>query len=182
MTLLRRGVVVAALFVLLGAVPVFAHAELDGSDPPDGGTITAPYTLTATFSEEIGTDRSQIVVTNAAGEEVARGGISVDDARVMTVDLPALDAGGYLASWTAVTPDDNGVTRGQFRFTVAPTPRTTASTPTPAATPTPVTPTPAPTPAGRGEPTASGTDILLALAIAAVVLLALGAYVFTRRR
>ena len=193
MTQLIRGLAVAALLLLLGAVPVYAHAELEESDPADGATITTPYTLTAIFSEEIGTDRSRIVVTDSAGTEVARGGIGADDATVMTVELPELDPGEYTAGWTAVTPDDNGVTRGEINFTVAeaatpsptaaPTPSATAGGPSPTATPRQtVSPTPAPTPPGGGGQTASGNDILLALALAAVVLLTLGVYLFTRRR
>jgi methionine-rich copper-binding protein CopC len=187
-----RGVVAAALLMLLTAVPAFAHAELEESDPADGETITTPYTLTTTFNEEIGTERSRIVVTNSAGEEVARGGISADDSAVMTVDLPALEPGAYLASWTAVTPDDNGVTRGQVNFVVGenatptpvPTTRPTASA-RPSVVPSTVAslaPSPLPTPTSGGTPTASGNDILLALALAAVVLLGLGIYLFTRRR
>jgi methionine-rich copper-binding protein CopC len=191
-TRLLRGVVTAALIVLLSAAPVFAHAELEESDPADGATIQTPYTLTATFSEEIGTDRSWIeVVSVASGAEVARGGISEEDATVMTVDLPALEPGEYVANWTAVTPDDNGVTRGQITFTVAvaatasPTAtRTPGSSATTAPTVAPPTlrPTPVPTATPGGGQSGSGNDVLLALVIGAIVLLGLGAYLYTRSR
>jgi methionine-rich copper-binding protein CopC len=196
-TRLLRGGVIAAFFLMLSnAMPVLAHAELEESDPADGETITTPYTLVATFSEEMGTDRTRIIVRNAADEEVARGGISENNASVMTVELPALEPGEYTAFWTAVTPDDNGVTRGEIHFNIA-----EAATPSPAPGPT-IAPTPAPSPTGagataslnpaptpaatptgtNGSPAAGSSDILLALALAAAVLLGLGLYLFTRSR
>ena len=192
MTTLVRGVVVAAFLVLLTAVPALAHAELEESDPADGSTITTPYELTATFSEEFDPDRSFIRVRGPSGDIVAEGGQDPDDPTMMTVDLPELPPGEYTAGWQTVTPDDNGVEDGTFSFTVA-----AQATPSPSATPTPTvrasasarpslapTPTPsaAPTPITGGPPTASGNDVVLALAIAAVVLLGLGIYLFTRRR
>jgi methionine-rich copper-binding protein CopC len=180
--------------------PVVGHAELEESDPAAGATITTPYTLTARFSEEIGTDRSQIVISNSADEEVASGGISEDDATVMTVELPALEPGEYTASWTAVTPDDNGVERGTFTFTVeaSPTPAPTptvapteqpgsTATPQPPATAAPA-PTPAPTqvltPTPSGQPgnisAGAGTDVLLALA-AGIAIVGVLAFLLVRR-
>ena len=197
MTLFLRGVAVAVLLLLFAVVPAYAHAELEESDPADGETITTPYTLTATFSEEFDRDRSFIRVRDAAGELVAEGGQDPDDPNVMVAELPVLDPGIYTVQWQTTTPDDNGVERDTFTFNVAepvtapptrsPTP-TMASTPVPTmsarpptATPT-VGPAPAPTPTNGGPPTASGDNILLALGLAAVVLLGVGAYVFTRRR
>ena len=53
--------------------PGLAHAELEESDPADGATITTPYTLTATFSEEFDPDRSFIRVRGPAGDDRGRG-------------------------------------------------------------------------------------------------------------
>ena len=197
MTRVLRGAVAAAFLVLLATVPASAHAELEESDPADGATITTPYTVTATFSEEFDPNlrRSFMRVVDASGDLVAEGGQSPDDPTVMTVELPTLEAGAYTVQWQTTTPDDNGVVRDTFTFNVAqaatatpslaPTPRATASAEVPTVRPTAVpttAPTPGPTPTGGGEPTASGSDILLALALAAVVLVGLGAYLFTRSR
>ena len=202
MTTLLRGAVVAAFLVLLTAVPVLAHADLEESDPADGATISTPYELTATFSEEFDPDRSFIRVRGPSGDIVAEGGQDPDDPTMMTVDLPELPPGEYTAGWQTVTLDDSGVEDDTFTFSVtqgggpgatftaAPSivPSATArasATTRPSLAPTPpssAAPTPAPTASTGVPPSASGNDILLALAIAAVVLLGLGIYLFTRRR
>jgi methionine-rich copper-binding protein CopC len=104
--------------LLLTAATALAHASLVESDPVDGGVVEGtPATFRATFDEELDAGRSRIVVRNEAGDEVARGGVG-GDLLVMTVALPPLPAGDYVARWTAVTPDDQGVTRGTIAFTV----------------------------------------------------------------
>lgn len=161
-----RPLLLALALLALTAGEASAHAELIGSDPVSGATVSTPTTLTASFSEPLGTDRSRIVVRNAAGDEVARGGISADDETVMTVELPALPPGSYSARWTAVTPEDGGVTRGTITFTVSALPASPGTSPaatpagSPAASPTerpgglPVlTPVPGTTP--RPIPTAT---------------------------
>lgn len=195
MTRLLGGVVAAGVSLVLASVPVYAHAELEESDPPDGETITTPYTLTATFSEPL-EDRSRVQIFELGDStELARGTVSANDPTVMTIDLD-LTSGEYIARWTAVTAD-GGVTRGNFNFNVAgppaantdagftqlPTSPATSAVPTSPLPPT-VGPTPAPTPTPPPDvgATASGNDILIALALAAVALLALGVYLFTRRR
>ena len=201
MTQLLRGVVIAALFSLLAAAPVYAHAELEESDPSDGETIITPYTLTATFSEEFDPDRSFIRIVDESGTRVAEGGVSPDAPTMMVVELPELPTGQYEVRWQTTTPDDNGVERGTYQFTVEqPAANTDAgfthlpsvaptSAPSASASPSTMAPptarstsAPTPTPTGGGQQTASGNDILLALALAAIVLLGLGVYLFTRRR
>ena len=105
--------------MLLAPFRVLAHAELEESDPADGATITTPYTMTATFSEEFDPDRSFIRVRGPSGDIVAEGGQDPDDPTMMTVDLPELPPGEYTAGWQTVTADDNGVEDGTFTFTVA---------------------------------------------------------------
>lgn len=110
---------------------------------------------------------SNIVVQDAAGSELARGGVNPDDDMQMTVDLPDLAAGSYVANWTAVTPDDQGVTRGTISFTVGP-----------AASPSPQ-PTAAPAAPDSGQPISS--DLLLALLIAVIVVGLLASSLLRRR-
>lgn len=145
-----KSVLAALCLLLLAAGVVSAHASLVASDPPDGGSVMTPATLGATFDEELDAGRSRIVVRDEAGEEVARGGVGADPLQ-MSVSLPMLPPGSYVARWTAVTPDDQGVTRGTIEFTVeASAPPPTQAPPTPP--PTATAATPAPTPAATRAP------------------------------
>lgn len=184
------GAAAAALMLLLFSVSaVAAHAELEESDPADGATIEAPYTLTATFSEEFAADPeiSFMRVQDASGAVVASGGQSADDPTMMTVDLPELEPGEYTVRWQTTTEDDNGTERGTFTFKVA-----AAATPSPAATATPAAsapaasptaaPTPTATPGGAGQSTAGGSDVLIALIIGLVIIGAIAAFLFARQR
>jgi methionine-rich copper-binding protein CopC len=125
------GAALLALMQLLAAAgAAHAHASLTDSDPADGDVVAGtPETLTLTFDEPLGTDQSEVTVENAAGEEVARGGIAPDNSMVMVVELPVLPPGDYVAQWTAVTPDDGGVTRGEVTFTIEPPPAGTPGEP-----------------------------------------------------
>ena len=185
--------IAACLLLAVSVGAAAAHADLVESDPADGGTIQTPALLTATFNEALDPDASSIVVRNAAGDEVASGSVDEENASLMTVALPDLPPGDYTVRWTAVTPDDQGVTRGTITFTVtppSPTPTPTASptgTPTSAPSPSPTlsptaNPPPSPSPAPiDGEPTGSMTDVLLALALAGAVIGGLAIYLFRRR-
>jgi methionine-rich copper-binding protein CopC len=167
---IRRSVaalVAACLLTSAGAALVLGHANLVESDPADGATLTTtPYTLTATFAEAIDAEASTLFVESASGQQVATGAVNADDATKMTADLPALPDGVYTVRWTTVTPDDNGVERGTFNFTVA----SGSATPTPTAAPT----------TGGGS---SGNDVVLALVLAAIAIGAVVLFVvFSRGR
>lgn len=195
---IQRALVAAFAVLLVSIVPVLAHAELVESDPADGETVETPYTLRTTYTEEL-IDGSGIIVDEAAGDEVARGQVDPDDRTRMVVELPALDPGEYVARWTARTADGH-TERGEISFRVGapatptpavtprPTPTAGPTTAVPTASPQPTsslpaaTPSPTATAAGsNGQPTAGG-DVLLALALAAVAMLVLGVFLFTRSR
>lgn len=200
---MQRALLGALLFLLTSALPVLGHAELIETDPIDGDTIETPYTVTATFTEEL-LERSSIVVNNAGGDEVARGEPDPEDRAAMVVDLPLLPPGEYRANWTARTADGH-TERGFFTFTVAatptpapptPTPSPTASAPLATAGPTltsgptaPPTATPtltrapsvSPGPVVPG-PGGTGTDAVLAVAIGAVAIGAICLFLFARTR
>ena len=171
-----RGAAVAVFLLVLAAVPAFAHAELEESDPQDGAIITTPYTLTASFSEEFDPQRSFIRVENVSGDVVAEGEQDVNEPLVMTADLPTLPPGEYTVRWQTTTPDDNGVERGTFTFDVA-------AAPTQSATQSPTSaPAPAPTQRGGAGLSGSGNDILVALLVGLVLLGGIGAYLYMRSR
>lgn len=186
----------ACLLVLALAGTAAGHASLVESDPPDGGSIErTPATLTATYDEELDPDpdRSWLRVRNEAGEIVARGGVTADDATVMTVELPPLPPGEYTVRWQAFTPDDDATERDDFIFTIEQAPQTAtplitagatnaATTPAPSASPT-TRPNPSPNPSPSPTPAEPGTgDLLLALLAAGVVVVALVAYLLRRGR
>jgi len=189
------GLVLGCLLALGLSGSALAHAELVESDPADGETIETPAKLTATFSEELVVDGSNVIVRNEAGQEVARGAVG-EETEAMVVELAALPAGDYVARWTA-RGDDGHVTRGEIRFSVAaiatPTPVPATPTPAPATdapgTPQPtMSPSPSPTPSpnaspepGNGAPTAGLTDMLLALVLAGAVIGGLAVYLLRRR-
>ena len=162
---MKVAAAIAAVFALVALpVIVLGHAELVSSDPANGATITTPYTLTATFAEEFAPDRSSLSVENSAGAQVAAGTANAD-ATGMTAQLPALPDGVYTVRWTTVTPDDNGVERGTYRFNVG----------SGAATPAPTAP---PTVGGTG----SGSDILVAVVVGIVLVGAVVVLVIIRGR
>jgi methionine-rich copper-binding protein CopC len=197
MTRSLGALVGACLLTLLLVVPAAAHAELEESDPADGETITTPYTLTATFSEDFSPDPnlSYIRVQNADGDVVASGGHD-DQGATMSVELPALPPGEYTVFWQTTTVDDNGAERDTFTFSVeasatpAPTgtsqPTEAPGVTSPPTTPTTATPAPTqiltPTPSGQAGTGASGggTDVLLALA-AGIAIVGVLAYFLVRR-
>ncbi len=115
---MRAAAAIGALLVFMALpVIVLGHASLVRSDPPVGGTLTTtPYTLTATFDEELTPNGSSIIVENAAGAQVAAGTVSADDDKTMTAQLPNLAPGTYTVRWTAVTADDAAVERGSYTF------------------------------------------------------------------
>lgn len=166
---MRVAAAIAATLTFV-ALPLVAlgHAELVSSDPPAGGTLTrVPYTLTATFDDELTADGSSIVIESATGTQVAAGTVSAGDAHVMTADLPALPDGEYTVRWTAVSADDAAVERGSYSFNVG-----AAS-----ATGTPATPTPPPSTGETGS-----NDVLLAIGLAAILIAAVIVFVVLRGR
>jgi methionine-rich copper-binding protein CopC len=154
--------------VAVTALPVIAlgHAQLVSADPPVNGTLTTtPYTLKATFDDELTPAGSSIVVESSTGAQVATGGVSDDDAHTMLAQLPALANGPYTVKWTAVSADDAAVERGLYSFTVG----STVSTPAPTA---------APSAPGTG----SGGDALIALGLAAALIVVVVAVIVMRGR
>jgi methionine-rich copper-binding protein CopC len=164
-------VVLACAAVAFSTAVATGHAQLVSSDPPDGGTLPAtPYTLTATFSEELTPDGSSLVVQDAAGAQVAAGTVSTQDDKQMAVELPQLGTGRYTVLWTAVTADDKAIERGTYSFNVGSA--ATSPAPQPSASPAP----------GSGQGTGSGNDVLIALVLGAVVIAGVVGYLFIRNR
>lgn len=108
-----------AILLACAAGSAFAHAKLEASVPPAGGTVaSAPAALRLTFNEPLEAAFSKITLAGAGGP-VALPKAQVDkaDTRVLAVPLPALAPGQYQVQWSAVTRDGHKV-RGEFGFRV----------------------------------------------------------------
>jgi methionine-rich copper-binding protein CopC len=159
------GVAVVLAFLVLGPAAVLAHASLVTSDPANGTTLAAsPVTITATFAEAFDTTRSSMQLLGPDGATVAANGPSTaSTAASMTIaGFGTLGAGTYSVQWTTITPNDNGIERGTFAFTVAAA--------TGAASP----------PAGGG-PASGGVGAVAVPLVALAVLLVVGLAWFLRR-
>jgi methionine-rich copper-binding protein CopC len=188
---LAPAAALVALAMLL-ALPasVAAHSELEASSPADGATVVSPPVIVGDFSEEVDPGRSSMILRDPSGTDLASGGVPADGpaTRMTIADLPPLAPGRYEVRWTTVTPDDEGVERGTFSFTVdaatpepttAPGAQTSASpNATPAATPEAA---PGAPPQGPRPATGGPGDLLIPL-VALGAILAAGAIWLVRRR
>jgi methionine-rich copper-binding protein CopC len=161
---MRVAAAIGAVLALGLPAVALAHAELVTSDPADGATITLPYTLTATFNEEIDPVASTLFVENAAGEQVATGTVDPDDHTRMSADLMNLPAGDYEVRWTVVTPNDQAVERGTFSFSVS----VVRASPPPGSV--------------SGDTVPKGYEVAIALALAAILIGAVVFLILRRRR
>lgn len=119
--LTRAGAVVvpAGLLLLAAAVPASAHAVLQDSAPRDGDQLdAAPDEVTLDFNEPVGGELGAIRVFDGTGTQVDEGdaGPGASDTQ-LTVGLPELGEGTYVATWTAVSADGHPI-RGAFMFTI----------------------------------------------------------------
>jgi len=185
----------AAVLLLAGTVPVFAHAELVSSDPADGSKVAPPTTITLTFSEGLVAKRSSFNL-DLNGQTLGTGKAAADGDTTMTLDGLSLDPGAYTIQWTSVAADGD-LLRGTIHFTViaasaapsaAPTdaPSATAAATAPpssaaVASPSDVAPTPVAS-ADTVPAASSGTDVLFPIVIGLLVVAAVGAFLLRRTR
>ncbi len=178
-----RRTIAAVLATLLGLAltpgVVAAHAELVTSDPPAGATLTtSPGQITGDFSQPVDPGRSSIELRGPNGVQLAVGTVPDGAAptHLVIADVPALAPGLYEVRWTTITPDDNGVTRGTFTFTVAAAGASPGTTASAAGSPSAAA---SPAPAAAATPGAG--DLLLPVLVLGAVLVG-GAALFLRRR
>lgn len=121
------------LFILLAMMALFAlqlrdvlaHAKLDSCMPaPESGVLTAPAAVKCVFTEEIDTKQSTMSVFDSNNIQVDMKDAKVDlndpdrKTLVVSLDTALMKNGSYTVKYHVVTPDDNGVTDGSFKFTV----------------------------------------------------------------
>ena len=177
-----------AVTLIATAVPASAHDVLRSTDPADGTVVDRlPDRVVLTFDEPALAIGTEVVVTGPAGP-VSDGPPQLVDAEVRQ-PVRAGPAGRYTVLWRVTSADGHPVS-GTFAFTTqqgsaaSPTamPGTTTAPSTSSAsttTPTSVPPTsPSATPQTAGLP---GPAVVAVLA-GVTALLALGWWVFRRRR
>lgn len=123
-----------------GGVPGSAaggvHAHLISSTPADGDTLAgAPARLVLRFSEPIEAHLSEVALFGWNGNQSAlESGRDPENARSLVATLPALEPGGYRATWRIVSADGHPVS-GTLVFYVVGAEAGTAGLPLPAAPP-----------------------------------------------
>lgn len=149
---MRRRLVLLLLLTLAAlAVPgrALAHNSLDGSDPPDGATVSAtPAQITLFFTADVPLDTLTVTLVDAAGvrTELAGAVHGASGVREVVTPLPALAPGPVSVRWRLVGPDGHPVT-DTVDFTLAPPVASTAPPATGAAAAPTVPPEPSPPPA-----------------------------------
>ena len=120
----RHALIVTAAsagLLIFAAAAAFAHAHLVRATPAVGGTVSAPPSeVTLRFSEKLEAAFSSVVVRDAAGKQVDKGGAAVDkaDRALLRVLLPQpLPPGVYKVEWKAMSADTHKID-GNFTFKV----------------------------------------------------------------
>lgn len=114
----RLFTTLASVAVVAVATPALAHARLVAASPASGAMVSAPQTVSLTFSERVAGPFSTIEVINGQGRAIAiRLSVSADGKTLHgTLDRP-LGAGVYEIRWGIAAADGHRMT-GSYSFTV----------------------------------------------------------------
>jgi copper transport protein len=110
---LLAAAALAAAFLLLGAAPASAHAQLEASTPGDGAQLdTPPDSVRLEFNEDVSAQLGGLRVFAAGGDRVDEGETR-SDGHVVEVDLQDdLADGAYVATYRVVSADGHPVQGG----------------------------------------------------------------------
>lgn len=109
------GIVLPLL--LVGTVAATAHALLNGATPSVGNSVqTPPREVSLTFTQNLEASFSTMSVTNASGQRVDTGSVSVSG-NAMRVALRSIGPGTYRVHWRVLSVDTH-TTSGNFTFRV----------------------------------------------------------------
>lgn len=109
---------IAAVAAIAIASPAFAHARLVSATPASGAVVSAPQSVSLTFSERFAAPFSTVAVVNGQGEEVALRQSVSEDGRTLRGSLERpLSAGAYEVRWAIAAADGHRMT-GSYSFTV----------------------------------------------------------------
>src|SRR5690625_2288338 len=93
----------AMVLTVLWAVPANAHAQLVETDPPEGEQLEeAPASVELTFNEHIEQIGSQVVITDADGNEVQDGDPLIEGPALTQDLLEERPEGEYTVQWREI--------------------------------------------------------------------------------
>jgi LPXTG-motif cell wall-anchored protein len=179
-----------AVTLIATAVPASAHDVLRSTNPADGTVVDRlPDRVVLTFDEPALAIGTEVVVTGPAGP-VSDGPPQLVDAEVRQ-PVRAGPAGRYTVLWRVTSADGHPVS-GTFAFTTqqgsaaspTATPGTTTAPSTSPSSASTTTPTSVPTTSPSATPPTAGLPgpAVVAVLAGVIALLALGWWVFRRRR
>ena len=179
-----------AVTLIATAVPASAHDVLRSTDPADGTVVDRlPDRVVLTFDEPALAIGTEVVVTGPAGP-VSDGPPQLVDAEVRQ-PVRAGPAGRYTVLWRVTSADGHPVS-GTFAFTTqqgsaaspTATPGTTTAPSTSPSSASTTTPTSVPPTSPSATPQTAGLPgpAVVAVLAGVIALLALGWWVFRRRR
>ena len=132
--IIRRAAFVIALvllfFLVAGAQPALAHANLVRSEPAvNSAQKTSPPRVQLWFSEDIEPSFTGAHVLDSTGSPLDKGDAHrlPDDPKALELSLPELQPGLYTVAWNAVSAVDGHATSGSFAFTVGAVPPAASS-------------------------------------------------------
>lgn len=109
---------VAAVAAFATTSPAFAHARLVSATPASGAAVTAPQSISLTFSERFAAPFSTLEVVNGQGRAIAlRQSVSEDGKTLRGALERPLTAGSYTVRWAIAAADGHRMT-GSYSFTV----------------------------------------------------------------
>ena len=111
-----------SLAFALAATHALAHARLEKSMPPVGGTVASASEIRLEFSEGVEPRFSKVTLTGPGGAAVPLGAAATAAGNQAVLIVPIskpLSAGEYKVHWQAVSVDTHH-TQGSFEFTVKP--------------------------------------------------------------
>jgi methionine-rich copper-binding protein CopC len=166
----RRFAVVVTLviiiaFVVVAVAPAFVaapaglalHAQLLGSTPKDGSTVSTAEQVTLTFNEDVDPTFVKVSVKGPDGSET-EGKPTVSDRTVTQALAAGLPAGEHVVTYRVVSTDGHPVS-GSVTFTSTQAPASGSPSPTTTTTPSPsASSVTSPTPTVTTAPTSGGSD------------------------
>jgi methionine-rich copper-binding protein CopC len=117
MTMRHIAIIGILPLLLIGTVTATAHALLDHATPLVGSSVpTPPREVALTFTQNLEASFSIMSVTNASGQRIDAGRVSVSG-NMMRVPLRSIGPGTYQVHWRVLSVDTH-TTSGNFSFRV----------------------------------------------------------------
>lgn len=108
----------AASAMVLSASSALAHARLVSATPGNGTTVTAPRTISLTFSERFAAPFSTVEVEDSRGRAISLTKAVSEDGKTLGGSFAApLTHGAYRVNWAIAAADGHRMT-GTYSFTV----------------------------------------------------------------